>query len=320
MKGFSLGKYVLSGGAVVALLAGCGGSRPPIGAPGAVALAMARRTGSWMAREATSEDLVYIALGKTVGVYSLTGKQVGQLKGLASEGICSDAQGDIWVAYGASFLEYAHGGTIPIAELDLQYPYHAVSCAVDPTTGNFAAAETSEEHGSNIAVYQSIYGTPQIYTDTDIFIYGYLGYDDQSDLFVNGMHDKRPEFAELPSGGSELGALSVDEKFGKIGGLQWDGQYLALGDSVKHVVYQMSVSNGYATTEGTTHFFHWRKRFKSIVSFAIGDSVIISPYLTGKVGYWSYPQGGRAIHQVLLNGAGGIAISVASSGSLGGRK
>jgi hypothetical protein len=35
MKSFSLGSYALSGGVAVALLAGCGGSQPPIGAPGA---------------------------------------------------------------------------------------------------------------------------------------------------------------------------------------------------------------------------------------------------------------------------------------------
>lgn len=32
MKSFGLRKYVLSGGVAVALLAGCGGSQPPIGA------------------------------------------------------------------------------------------------------------------------------------------------------------------------------------------------------------------------------------------------------------------------------------------------
>jgi uncharacterized repeat protein (TIGR03803 family) len=36
MKSFSLGQYALSSGVAVAMLAGCGGSQPPIGAPGAV--------------------------------------------------------------------------------------------------------------------------------------------------------------------------------------------------------------------------------------------------------------------------------------------
>ena len=36
MKSFGVGKYALSGGVAAALLAGCGGSQPPIGAPGAL--------------------------------------------------------------------------------------------------------------------------------------------------------------------------------------------------------------------------------------------------------------------------------------------
>ncbi|MGC1985542.1 MAG: hypothetical protein WA668_09155, partial [Candidatus Cybelea sp.] len=38
MKSFGLSRYALSGGVAVALLAGCGRSQPPIGAPGAMPL------------------------------------------------------------------------------------------------------------------------------------------------------------------------------------------------------------------------------------------------------------------------------------------
>ncbi len=41
MMGFSLGRYALSGGVAVVLLAGCGGSQPLIGAPGAIQQALA---------------------------------------------------------------------------------------------------------------------------------------------------------------------------------------------------------------------------------------------------------------------------------------
>jgi uncharacterized repeat protein (TIGR03803 family) len=42
MKSFSLGKYAFSGGVAVALLAGCGGAQPPVGAPQGSALMLAR--------------------------------------------------------------------------------------------------------------------------------------------------------------------------------------------------------------------------------------------------------------------------------------
>ena len=51
--------------AAAAMLAGCGGSQPPIGAPGAMAqtsasAAQVERRGSWMLPEASGEDLLYV--------------------------------------------------------------------------------------------------------------------------------------------------------------------------------------------------------------------------------------------------------------------
>jgi hypothetical protein len=50
-----------------AVLAACGGSRPPIGAPGAMpqtpaSVAQADRGRSWMLPEASSKDLLYVSL------------------------------------------------------------------------------------------------------------------------------------------------------------------------------------------------------------------------------------------------------------------
>ena len=66
MKSFGLGKYALSVGVAAALLAGCAGSQPPIGAPGAMpqtsALATHADSGtSWMLRGAKNEDLLYVS-------------------------------------------------------------------------------------------------------------------------------------------------------------------------------------------------------------------------------------------------------------------
>jgi hypothetical protein len=45
MNSINLSKYALSGGVAVALLAGCGGSQPPISTPGAMPHALAFGTG-----------------------------------------------------------------------------------------------------------------------------------------------------------------------------------------------------------------------------------------------------------------------------------
>ena len=109
MKSFGLGTYALSGGVAVALLAGCGGSQPPIGAPGAMpqtsAIAThADRGKSWMLPEAKGEDLIY-AVGGCGGTCILSypgGKVVGAITGYdggAYESAdCSDAKGNVYIA------------------------------------------------------------------------------------------------------------------------------------------------------------------------------------------------------------------------------
>jgi hypothetical protein len=66
MKSLGLNRYALAIGAAAALLGGCGGSQPSLGAPGAMprnpAIAThADRGKSWMLPEAKSEGLLYIA-------------------------------------------------------------------------------------------------------------------------------------------------------------------------------------------------------------------------------------------------------------------
>src|ERR1700678_2232910 len=105
----------------VALLAGCGGSQPPIGALGAMLQTSASATHadgrSWMLPEAKSEDLMYITNAYTVTVYSYPkGKLVGTLRHfLRPLGECVDQTGNVFIANGAGqVFEYAHGGKKPI--------------------------------------------------------------------------------------------------------------------------------------------------------------------------------------------------------------
>jgi hypothetical protein len=90
-----------------ALFAGCGGSQPPIGAPGAMPQSRATVThaefgASWMLPEARSiKRLLYISDDKTnhVLVYDFArGAKVGELTGFSEpRGQCVDAQGDVWI-------------------------------------------------------------------------------------------------------------------------------------------------------------------------------------------------------------------------------
>lgn len=298
---------------VALMLVGCAGSQ-------SLDTQSFARSSSLRVSPATSgDDLIYMAQGDEVGIYSFAGKEVGELKGLDGvQGLCSDSQGNVWVTYGGALLEYARGGTEPIAEVYTLYA--TFGCAVDPTTGDLAVTEDTDEGQGNVVVFQNIYGTPQTYTDPDLSSYAYATYDDQGNLVVNGRKGKKPVLAELPSGSGTLGTISVDEKLQQLGGLQWDGQYVALGDSLAHVVYQLSIANGHATTESTTHFKDWGiNRFRTIEPFAIADGTIILTFSDRQTGFWEFPAGGRSTSRIdVVTGA--KTVSVGSNGFRGGKR
>ena len=59
-----------------------------------------------------------------------------------ASGACSDANGNVWITNafqdsyaGGTLVEYAHGGTAPIATLEDQGYFVPVACSVDPRTG-----------------------------------------------------------------------------------------------------------------------------------------------------------------------------------------
>ena len=152
MRIFGLGFALIIGAAP--LLQGCGdargvqtGMQPALAAStrqSATTAAHFLHSGSWMAGKTSSSDLIYMVLGNTVGIYNFSGDQVGALKGFEGvAGLCSDTQGNVWVTYGNSLLEYTHAGTVPIAQVYLPSGYGAESCAVDPSSGNLAVTERS---------------------------------------------------------------------------------------------------------------------------------------------------------------------------------
>src|SRR5580700_4427081 len=178
-----------------AMLVGCGGSQPPIGAPGAmprssaIATHAAHRT-SWMLPEAKSEDLLYVSdtfLGDVFVFSYQKHNQVGDLTGLNAAGLCVDAKSNIFVTntYPKQVLEYAHGGTQPIRILE-NAGNAPGACSVDPTTGNLAVS--SFKGPDLLLVYKRARGTPKVYTDPDMAYMFFCAYDDKGNLFLDGQH------------------------------------------------------------------------------------------------------------------------------------
>jgi hypothetical protein len=252
-----------------------------------------------MLPESRNEDLLYVANVYTITVYSYpTGKLVGTRDNFYTPyGECVDPKGNVWItdAKFGKIYEYAHGGTKPIHTLkDPGYvPY---GCAVDPTTGNLAVANYSDDSAreGNLVVYHKAKGYPKSYTGYNFYYYYYLGYDPKGNLFIDGLYDYGESFevGELPKGGDQIRQILLPKSISGPGGIEWDGQYVAVGDSANAVIYQYTFSGGKAMLEGTTPL---TGAGDPVGQFGIADSTVVTPnqFFSGSgVLVYPYP-GGR---------------------------
>ena len=296
MKNRVLSRYALSCCVAFAMLAGCGGSQPPIGAPGAMpqtsALAThAGRGKSWMVPGASSGALLYAPVGcGGTCVISYPGlKLVGSLS-TPGDGVCSDSQGNIFLPSGATVTEYAHGGSQPIATLNLPGG-EGQGCAVDPKSNSLAVVFKGS--GVDVAIFASERGNPTLYGSHLDSVY--CGYDDKGDLFVDGMHYQQPGFAELSSGASQFTELSMPSSVGLPGQVQWDGSYITYESSDQtKTVSRLTVSGSAVTVVATTKF---NVRHRSTASWIYAGHLIVPYNIVGEranvVGVWKYPKGGN---------------------------
>jgi hypothetical protein len=317
-----------------AMLAGCGGSQPPIGPPGTmpqshVAATHADRSGSWIAQDAKGRDLLYVSNGEYIGkvfVYTYpSGKKIGTLASMdGARGLCVDKAGDVFVTFDAfegGTYEFAHGGQSPIAYLGYYYGSgEANACSIDPATGALAVI------GSYDSAFVTVYHHKpkrgwrigRSYQVSGMASGSFCGYDDRGNLFCDGTTSSG-EFvlAELPSQSKTFANITVNESIKAPGQVQWDGTHLAIGDTgiSPSKIYQFSVSGSTATEVGSTTL----KGSKTAEQFWIqGARVIVSDESRsssqskdGGVAFYRYPAGGSATKTLTLQGAFGATISLA---------
>lgn len=219
-------------------LAACGGNgtgRPeqPL-IPAQPNAANAAHESSWMARDADTQDLLYVSDAKdgSVRVYSYPeGKPAGSLLNLNATGLCSDADGNVFVPKGHEVLEYAHGSTQPLAVL--RNPLGGLSqfCSVDRRTGDLAVSG-GISHRYGIAIYTNAKGDPRILTEGDRNgRYGVCTYDGKGNLFVlvtDGKSHGSSKLLELPNGDAQVRTITWNGTHRThISSIQWDGKYLA---------------------------------------------------------------------------------------------
>jgi len=276
----------------VAVLAGCSTAARD----GAVTPSAPAARGG-VSPQAASGDLLYLSDVKTnvVYVYSYpNAKHVGTLrKFVAPRGECSSTSGDVWIADSGTYavLEYPHGAASPVRALNIEGVPQG--CAIDPVTGDLAVSST----GTSVTVtvfHAHKKWAPFHFRDSQMTVPTFCGYDAKGNLFVDGL-DKNKAFRldELSQGGTALGNVTIEGASIKSPGqIQWDGTYLAIGDTgvAPSVVYQFSEGTsglsevGSTTLAGTTSVRQWW----------IAGSTIVGPDFGKDVGFWKYPTGGSA--------------------------
>jgi len=304
--------------ASAALLAGCGGSQPPIGAPGAMSIPN---------KNGNAGALVYAAEALTGSVYVYTYPQLKIVEKLGTlnryaGGECNDSNGDVFITTSSSsdvgtIFEYMHGGSKPIETLsDPGVPY---GCSVDPMTGNLAVSNISDKsnpygNDGDVAVYEEAQGTPTMYYESSIFYLLYCGYDNAGNLYADGSNASGHVLYELSSGSSQLTEINLDPTVKYPGALQWDGKQMTIIDyqsvlNLRHpplTVDRLEISGGNAKVTGSTSLSSRMNRYNG-QTWIQGGSIlgIINKGATG-LAIWKYSAGGNPVHQ---NGKAGEQVA-----------
>ncbi|MGB6518626.1 MAG: hypothetical protein WBE79_09015 [Candidatus Cybelea sp.] len=300
-------RCALSVCASLVMVAGCGGSHaqttPLIpNQSSAVAAAPSGLDGqaSSMATDAQTQDLLYVSHRKDGSVYVYSypaGKLQGRLLGVHAGGLCSDKNGDVFIPERTAILEYAHGGTRPIAVLHDSIGAESQFCAVDPATGDLAVSGGANRE-SGVAIYTNATGSPRMFGAADLEAGSRSAtYDNDGNLFVEATADNAGGVGllELPKGAKRFRSIAWNGiRPPQLGSIQWDGEYLAVESperaSGQTTLFRYRVNEGRATLVGKTAL----KGAGSPLQFWIHAGKIAVPSQGGSTGVmlYDYPAGG----------------------------
>jgi hypothetical protein len=270
MKALRLVQYSLGMTAAAGVLAACsmGGSQPGLGAGAptsqndaariaqsiAHGIALTTRAGivpvqhlthekSWMSPDGKkAKALIYAPdYGKgSVVVFSYKKmKEVGEATGFSEPyGACSDSNGNVYVVdYSKSQIsEFAYGSTTVERTISdgTGYP---IGCSVNPTNGDLAVTNFFDygSGGGGVLIYPNATGTPTFYPAG--FYNWPAGYDPNGNLWMesndeglSGNCSSGVCLEELTAGGTQFNPVSFNGTIDFAGAVEWDGQYLGLGD------------------------------------------------------------------------------------------
>jgi hypothetical protein len=268
-------------------------------------------------------DLLYVGSKRHIEVYDYPGKSLRKTfrsSGLVL-GMCSDAQGNVFVAASTGsdageIDEYAHGGSAPIASLQLPAHDIPVGCSSDPTTHNLAVpAYEARNFAPKIAIYPGGQGVPKIYRSKALGANPQAGYDDQGNLFATSGGNVG---IELRQGKSAFKRITLDQTLGGVGHVQWDGSDWAVQsfgvskhnrNKIAERVFHLSIVGKNAQVVGSSRFERWLAS-RAGQSWIAGDTIVGTP--NQRVVFWHYPAGGTPF-QTITPPYGSVAVTVSSA-------
>jgi hypothetical protein len=278
--------------------------------------------GSWILPEARGRNLLYVGdeYDSITDIYAYPeGTLVGALStyGEFQHGLCSSANGNVFIAAGSGIYEYPHARPRAIAILgDPQGT--ALGCSSDPVTGDLAAISDG-----GVAIFRPArrdrWHLPTV-IESSTYLEIYCGtYDGSGNLFLGGEEystakpasSGRAVFLEIRKGTTKFAPVTLNQKISQAGAMAWDGSYLDIGEGkVSNLLIHRFALHGVRGTQvGTIQL----RGVNSLAQFAIQQKTLIgSGYETQHLfGFWRYPRGGSPIEVVPQASAYGIAISVA---------
>jgi hypothetical protein len=272
---------------------------------------------SWMDPAAKNGKLLYITDSgtNTVVVYAYpTLKVVGTLTGFDNvQGDCIDKTGNVWIVNteASQILEYAHGGTSPIATLQDpgQYP---VGCSFDPSSGDLAVSNFYSTNGppGSISIYKNGTGSPTLFTPPGFAVVYYLGYDTKGTLYLDGI-DSGSGFLFAAFKGKKFTSITLDHPIGGPGAVQALGRKVVVGDQTNgaNAAYAFTIKGSTGTLVKTTPL----TGANDIVQFYIYNSALVGGDINpngSTADRFKYPAGGTPTKTASgLSGPIGAVIS-----------
>jgi hypothetical protein len=325
VRSLDFNRYALMVYVTAAMLAGCGGSQPPIGTTVAMpqrsaTSSLGRHGRAWMKPVTSGQDLLYVADQTTQDVYVYTypqGQLVGTLTGFINPtGECVDSSGDVFIAsqagtssFSSIVYEYAHGGTTLMSTLN--DPSRGEGCAIDPKSGNLAVSgayfSSPYAYGA-VAIFKKAKGGAKMHYSKTLQPFWLCGYDSKGNLYISGNSATGDEqqLIRLAKAANNFEQIKLSSPlYGNStfpSSVQWDGKYMTASSASAGIgdghyqpsyIYRLTISGSVATTVGTTTFTGKRKLMTGQI-WIDGERIIASHYHGGGgVDSWSYPNAGK---------------------------